>query len=358
MMFVIKVLVFLVGFAVVAATCLSAVRAIVLPRGSAETLVRVVFVVMRRVFNLWLHSAHTYLDRDRIMAFYAPLSVLALLPTWLLLVTIGYTAMFWALGVPSWYQAFRISGSSVFTLGFAMADDPVRTNVALSEAAVGLMLVALLIAYLPTMYAAFQRRETAVTLLEVRAGTPPSAVELILRFQRIHGLDRLGDLWASWEVWFADIGESHTSLAALSFFRSPFPGRSWVTAAGAVLDAAALSATTVDLERDARADLCIRAGYLALRQIVDLFRLPYNPDPHFPDDPISISRAEFDAACDLLASKGVLLKPDRDQAWRGFAGWRVNYDDVLLAMCSLTMAPWALWSSDRAPKFRTPSMFR
>jgi hypothetical protein len=213
------------------------------------------------------------------------------------------------------------------------------------------LLVALLIAYLPTMYAAFQRREAAVTLLEVRAGSPPSAIEMILRYHRLHGLDRLSEQWRVWEAWFVDIQESHTSLAALVFFRSPRPDHSWVTAAGAVLDAAALTRSTVDTPTDFQADLCIRAGYLALRHIADFFSVPYNDDPQ-KGDPISVTRQEFDAACELLSAQGVPLKPDRQQAWEDFAGWRVNYDTVLIALAGLTMAPEAPWSSDRADAYQ------
>jgi hypothetical protein len=255
--------------------------------------------------------------------------------------------MFWAIGVDSWRTALLDSGSSLLTLGFAPLTSLTQTLLGFSEAAIGLILVALLIAYLPTMYSAFARRETAVAMLEVRAGSPPSAVELIERSHRIGRLDRLGELWATWELWFADIEESHTSLAALVFFRSPLPDRSWVTAAGVIMDAAALAASTLDLPRDTQADLCIRAGYVALRRIADFFRIPYDPRPR-PGDPISVTREEFDAACDQLASRGIALKPDRDQAWRDFAGWRVNYDTVLLALARLTMAaPHALWSTDR-----------
>src|SRR5207248_2958410 len=124
--------------------------------------------------------------------------------------------------------------------------------------------------------------------------------------------------WETWEAWFVDIDESHTSLAALPFFRSPQPHRSWVTAAGAILDTGALVASTIDVPRDAQVDLCIRAGFLALRHIADFFSIPYDPDPQ-PGDPISIKREEFDAACDQLAGIGVALKPDREQAWRDFA---------------------------------------
>jgi hypothetical protein len=209
-------------------------------------------------------------------------------------------------------------------------------------------MVALLIAYLPTMYNAFQQRELAVTMLEVRAGSPPSAVEMIIRFHRLHSLENLHGLWETWETWFAQIEESHTSLAALVFFRSPQPDHSWVTASGAVLDAASLMRSTVDVPADTQADLCIRAGYLALRRIADFFGVAYNAAAHFPDDPISIARMEFDACCSQLAAAGVPLTLDRDQAWHDFAGWRVNYDRVLLALASLTMAPYASWSSDRS----------
>jgi hypothetical protein len=170
---------------------------------------------------------------------------------------------------------------------------------------------------------------------------------MILRYHRIHGLDQLNVLWVQWEQWFADVEESHTSLAALVFFRSPQPDHSWITAAGAVLDAAALLRSTIDVPRDAQADLCIRAGYLALRRIADFFQIEYNTQPQ-PDDPISVSRAEFDAAYDELAQNGVPLIADRDTAWRNFSGWRVNYDAVLLSLAALTMAPYAPWSSDRS----------
>ena len=356
-MLIIRISVFGLGVLIATGTLVSAIRTFVLPRSAPDQITRIVFVAMRRLFELRLRRARTYAERDQALALYAPFSLLALPPTWLALVLLGYMGMFWALGVPSWREAFRISGSSLLTLGIASREDLLQTLLMFSEAAIGLILVALLIAYLPTMYAAFSQREALVTLLEVRAGSPPSAVEMIQRYQRIHGLDRLGDLWAAWEVWFAQLEESHSSLPALAFFRSPQPDHSWVTASGAVMDAAALLTAAVDVPLDPRAMLCIRAGYLALRRISDFFGIQHNPDPHYPAEPISVTREEFNAACEDLAAQGVPLKADRDQAWRDFAGWRVNYDRVLIALCAITTAPTAPWSSDRAPAYRSPPLF-
>jgi hypothetical protein len=203
------------------------------------------------------------------------------------------------------------------------------------------------------MYAAFSKREAAVALLEGRAGAPPSAIEMISRSHRTGELESLRDFWLEWQRWFAELEESHTSLGSLAFFRSPQPQRSWVTASGAVLDAAALMLALVDVPPEPQAAFCVRQGYLALRRIADFFALPYDPDPA-PDDPISIGRDEFEEACRRLAAEGAPLKPDREQAWRDFAGWRVNYDAVLLRLAALTMAPYAPWSSDRSA-VATPS---
>lgn len=183
----------------------------------------------------------------------------------------------------------------------------------------------------------------------MRAGTPPSAIQLFKRYHRIHGLEKLDSLWITWEAWFVDLEESHTSLGVLAFFRSPQSHRSWITTASAILDAASLATSTIDIPQDPEADVCIRAGFLALRHSADFFRIPYDPNPS-PTDPISISKEECEAACDELANAGVPLKLNRDQAWRDFAGWCVNYDTVMLALATLTMAPEAPWSSDRAIK--------
>ncbi|GAC1475026.1 MAG: hypothetical protein NVS2B12_35710 [Ktedonobacteraceae bacterium] len=337
---------FVIGATIAIYTIISALRTFVLPRSAPDLINRTVFIVVRYFFEIRRRRMRTFLAIDRAMELYAPVSLIMLLLVWLISIQIGYMGMYWAVDNQSFYDSFKISGSSLLTLGFTLVDNFPTTILTFSEATIGLILVALLIAYLPTIYAAFARRESAVTMLEVRAGAPPSAVEMLIRYSTLKRLDKLGEIWLIWEALFVDMEESHTSFASLSFLRSPQPQRSWVTASGTVLDAAALTLAAVDIQRDTQADLCIRAGYLALRYIASFFRIDYNPNPS-PDDPISITRAEFEVALDEMQKAGVPLKADREQAWRDFAGWRVNYDTVLLSLAELTVAPVARWSSDR-----------
>jgi len=341
--------IFLLGLIIVLLTLSSAISTFVLPRSARSRLNQLYFGVLLQIFDLISHLAKTFRRRDAIMAYYAPLGLMLLLPLWYVLIAFGYTLMYWASGVSSWSEAFRLSGSSMLTLGLSIPETLGVSVLVFSEAMLGLIMVALLIAYLPTMYSAFSRREQAVNMLEVRAGTPPTAEEMLLRFHRIHGLDQLGEYWRAWETWFADIEESHSTLQMIVFFRSPRLELSWITAAGAVLDSAALTLAAVDVPYEVSAALCLRAGFLALRRIAAQFGIQFPRDPHYPVDPISIPREEFDEALNRLAAGGVPLKADREQAWKDFAGWRVNYDVVLLALCELVMAPYAPWSSDRMP---------
>jgi hypothetical protein len=347
----IAVLVGLAGGTCVLLTLTSAVKTVVVPRATPVLITRCVFVAMHALFAVALWRRRDYRSRDRVMALYAPFGLLTLPLVWLALVAIGFMAIFWSLGVHPIWEAFLESGSSLLTLGFRTPTNTVAAILTFAEAVLGLGLLALLVSYLPSTYASYSRRELMVTSLDTQAGSPPSAAELLERLARIDGIGELDAFWQEWARWFADIAETHTSTPTLVHFRSPQPERSWVTAAGAVLDAAALVTSTLDVPKQPSAALCIRAGYLALRNIGDFFAMPYDPDPA-PDAPISITRAEYDAVCRRLNDAGATLKPDRDRTWRDFAGWRVNYEAVLLRFASLCMAPPAPWSSDRAVPFQ------
>ena len=355
---VIRVLAAAAGLFIVVATLGSAIKTVILPRASASSITRWVFLTMRRLYLVIAPRNLSYERRDRRLATYAPISLTVTLGVWLVLVFVGYTLIFIGVDDLPVREAYTLSGSSLFTLGFAHPSGASATLLVFTEAAIGLFLLALLITYLPAIYSAYSRREVGVTALEVRAGSPPSAREMVWRHWTLERMGELGAVWLEWERWYVDVEESHTSLPSLVFFRSPQPDHSWVTAAGAVLDSAALTLSTVDIPRDVQAEFCLRAGYLCLRRIAGFFKVPFDPDPA-PDDPISVSREEWQAAVDELERDGVPLKADQDQAWRDFAGWRVNYDTVLLALANIVGAPPAPWSSDRSgDRTMAPRAFR
>jgi hypothetical protein len=327
----------------------AALRTFVLPRGAPVLFTHLVFRSVRRTLMIFARPNRSYEARDRVMALYAPLALLTFPAVALLIVFAAFACFFEAAEVDGWRDAFLTSGSSLFTLGFERPAGLGSAFIAFTEAAIGLGLLAVLIAYLPTIYGSFSRRETMVTQLSVRAGTPPTAWRALELAHRAGYLNDLDPVWTEWMQWFSEVSETHTSLGALAFFRSPNADRSWITAAGTLLDAAALRLSVLNIPFTPAPGLCIRSGFLALREIADFFGFEHDPDPA-PDDPISIAREEFIAVYERLAAEGLPVRPDRERAWRDFAGWRVNYDRVLLALCSLVMAPYAEWSSDRSPR--------
>jgi hypothetical protein len=342
-----EVLLLLVGLLTAVFVLDAAIRTFVVPRATPVILTYLVFRGVRIVFGLFTRPARTYEQRDRVMALYAPIALLAIPTVSLLLIVCGFTVAFYGLDHDGWRDAFTTSGSSLLTLGFERPPSTPGVMLAFLEATIGLGLLALVISYLPTIYGAFSRREVAVTDLSVRAGTPPKPWEMLERAHLAGYLHEMDRVWESWMTWFTELSETHTSLAVLSFFRSPNPGRSWITASGAVLDAASLRMSVLNVEFTPAGGLCIRSGYLALREIAASFGFDFDSNPS-PDDPISISREEFDEIYERLGASGVPVRPDRDRAWRDFRGWRVNYDGVLIALAAFVMAPYGPWTSDRS----------
>ena len=346
------VLSFVLGVAIVIYVMEAAVRTVVLPRASRPSLSTAVFRGVVATAKFAASRRKRYEDQDAVLSGIAPVGLLAIAISWIILVLIGFSFMFWAtdpdMGAAG---AYGLSGSSITTLGFVPADTAFQQTLAFTEAILGLLLLTLLISYLPSIYSGFQKREQKVALLEVRAGKPPSADVMLTRFNSIGWMGDLSAEWLTWESWFAELEESHTTHASLPWFRSNSPERSWVTSAGAVLDAAAIWTSSVEglsASEHASSRLTIRAGFISLRQIARSEGIPFDPDPE-STDPITIQRSEFDGVLDELEAVGVSIVDDRDQAWRDFAGWRVNYDSPLLGLAQLLRVPYAPWTSDRYP---------
>ncbi|MHB1087916.1 MAG: hypothetical protein ACYC19_04025 [Acidimicrobiales bacterium] len=332
----------------------AAVRTFLLPRVAKVRLSHYLGHVIGGCFRMVARANRSYAVRDRILSMYASMVLLGYQTTWLGLSVVAFAFAFMASGVDSFARAFEISGSSLLTLGTASGSGAAQVTLGFIEAGVGLTLLALLIAFIPTLYAAFQRREISVSRLTVRAGMPATPWGVLEMAQSVNSYERLDELWREWEQWFIEVGETHTTLTILNFYRSPEPEQTWITSAANVLDAAALFNAAVDLAPSPTAGLCIRSGWLTLRRISDYFQVPYPQHPN-RDTPISISREEFDGVLERLERSGVALLSDRDAAWSDFVGWRANYDAMIEAFYELFTCPRTDWTLARAQPLFGPS---
>jgi hypothetical protein len=312
----------------------AAIRTFLLPRVANVTFSKMSARGIGLFFNALARRSNSYVTRDRILSMFAPFALLGYQTSWLVCSLVAFALGFVAAGVPSFDHAFALSGSSLFTLGVTAAHGGSQAPLEYLEAAVGLTLLALLIAFIPTLYQAFQRREYAVSRLSVRAGIPATPWGVLEIAQSVESYERLEELWREWEEWFIDVGETHTTLVILNFYRSASTKQTWVSSAASVLDAAALFQAAVDVKPSPRAGLCIRSGWLTLRRIADYFKIPY-PTEFDSEVPIAITREEFDIVLARLERSGVPIVPDRDAAWRDFKGWRVNYDAIIEAFYTI-----------------------
>ena len=346
------------GLALVVLTLRSAVKTFVVPRGRHEVISGIVLEIVSLAFRPFIHhrtpGASRLFSRASALSLFAPISLLAFYAAWLILTWIGFALVFYGLGTEDVTAALRLSGSSLFTLGFSEPPSGAITGAVLAEAGIGLFLVALLIGYFPTIYGAYQRREVEVSLMQERAGVAGSGVSLIEHYQEMGGWSAVDALWGQYETWFADIGESHIAIEILPFYRSVADDRSWVNAACVILDAAALRTSTIDAPVPAGARLVCRAGARSLWGVASHLGLDAGPRPAAspvgdarhdgPDTrPITITREQFDEARASLAAAGVPLISDADAAWATFRHFRALYDRPITVLAAVTFSPPSPW---------------
>ena len=209
-------------------------------------------------------------------------------------------------------------------------------------AGLGLGVIALEIAYLPALYNAFATRETEVTLLAARAGTPAWGPEILARHYWLDTMDELPPLYADWERWAAAVSESHANYPALMWFRSPVSSRSWLVALVAMMDSAALYHSVSPEQTPRQARLCLSMGISCMRSMARALRIPYDTDP-LPTTGIRLTKAEFEDGFRRLEEVHFPVERDLDESWRNFQGWRVNYEPIVDTLTQLIAPPPAPW---------------
>ncbi len=333
---------FAIGVAMVLLTLMSVFTTLVIPRATSSLLLRSVSRILAKVIKPMLRRLDTYEAKDRVMALVGPFGLLVLFAAWLGLLVVGFGFMIWWVSGGTLTFALGASGSSIFTLGIIGGSRSANKVLDIVEAGTGFLTIALEIAYLPSLYSSFSARETEVTLLAARGGVPTWGPEILSRHQRFVTLDELPGLYATWERWAAAVSESHTGYPSLLWFRSPEPTRSWLLALVAIMDAAALHHSVAPSTAPRQGRLCLRMGINCLRSLADALRIPYEADP-IPGTPIRLTEDEFASGYDLLVSVDFPVETSREEAWRHFSGWRVNYESIADVLTRLVMPPPAPW---------------
>lgn len=341
-----RVLAGLLGLVIVIGVTSSVVRTLVVPRGLHSKLAHAVLFGMLAGFRAAARLITEYERRDRFLAWAAPLSIPTTLAVWLLGYLLGYALLLYSLSDLAPAAALREAGSSLFTLGFASSDRAQLTALDLLAAATGPVVMGLLIGYLPTLYAAYNRREVDVTMLDSRAGEPNWGPEILARHASVRTLDALAGFFSQWERWSADVSESHTNYPVLIHTRSPRPYRNWLVGLVAVMDAAALQLALAPSMPQGQARIALRMGFVCLRDLADVEEIAYDPDPD-PDGPIELTYDDFLVAVERLRRSGFPIERTPEEAWPHFRGWRVNYESNAYALARDIDAVPAPWTGPR-----------
>jgi hypothetical protein len=333
---------FIAGALLVVVTVWSVFTSLVVPRAASSRLQQLVGRVIGSAVRSLVPHLDAYESKDRLLSFVGPATMVLLFGLWLGLLVLGFSLILWWSTGADFASAVGISGSSVFTLGIASSSQAGARTLEILAAGIGLLVIALEIAYLPALYNAFAIRETEVTLLATRAGTPAWGPEILARHHWLDTMNELPPLYADWERWAAAVSESHANYPALMWFRSPAPLRSWLLGLVAMMDSAALfhSANPSLTPREART--CLQMGTNCLRSMAAALKIPYDPDP-LPTNGIRLSREEFDEGFRRLGAVGFPVERDAEESWRHFQGWRVNYESIVDALTTLVMPPPAPW---------------
>jgi hypothetical protein len=337
---------FACGICLLLCTGSSVVKVLLIPRNLGSMISTGVSRLVLAVYRLITARIADLHQREKILASGAPAFLFSVLVIWIALLFVGYALVLlpFTTGVT---MALRLSGSSLFTLGFAIPAGAAPYGIVFAAAISGLGVIALMIGYMPTIYSAYNRREVQVIMLEALAGKPPWGPELLARQQLIGNVSYLPRLYERWTEWAADVSESHTTYRTLIYFRSRYPENPWPLALLAVLDAAALQLSLAPGSAPAEARPLLRVGYITMRQLAGTLGLPVNDDPH-PDDPLVLTREEFDDAVAHMDQAGWVFERKPEEAWMHFRGWRVNYEQAAHGIAAHLDLPMSLWSGPRS----------
>ena len=327
-----SVILFLAGLASIQLVLIDAFQTVILPRRSSGhfRLTRLFYVATWQPWSWAAKKVRSSRRREAVLGVYGPLSLIYLIILWAFFLIFGFALLFAALHSPfsdplamrgnlqpgivpdlgrDFLSDLYVSGTTLFTLGLGDVVPHSRLVRALIvlESGTGLAFVAVVIGYFPVLYSAFSRREVNISLLDARAGSPPSASELVRRHAFEGGPEVMIVLLAEWERWAAELLESHISYPLLCYFRSQHTNQSWLGALTTILDTCALVVSSVGDRSGRQAQLTFA---MARHALVDLSQV-------FDQEPVApavdrLPEPGFRRLHDLLCQVGVKVARDED----------------------------------------------
>src|ERR1051325_3869981 len=338
----------IIGLALVAVVLWEVFETIILPRRVTRRvrLTRTLYVLTWWPWSGLARRLRNNRRREKLLSFYGPLSLMFLLAVWAIGLLIGFALIHWAAGtnlgsseLTGFWADLYFSGSTFFTLG--LGDLTPATNferaITVAQAGFGIGFFAMIISYLPVLYQAFSRREVNISMLDARAGTPPTAGELLRRHHEAGDMESLNQLLKEWEKWSADLLESHLSYPALCYFRSQHDNQSWLSALSTILDTCALVMVGVDGIPKWQAQLTFK---MTRHAVVDLTQV-FNTSP-LTSDGQRLTPEDLAQLRSALAAAGVLLSND-DGDEQTLAELREVYEPYLVVLSEYLVMPIPGW---------------
>ncbi len=314
--------------------------------------------------------------REQMYSIFGPFSLLVLLVIWAVMLIVGFALLLFAIGSPFLDSSvpagagsllhfgtdLYVSGTTLTTLG---PGDVVPRSVwaralMIAESGTGLGFVALVISYVPVLYGAFSKREVSVALLDGRAGSPPTAAELLRRHGFDGGQKALISLLEEWERWSAEILESHISYPLLCYYRSQHDNQSWLSALVSVLDACALLITTIEGPASRQAQLTFAMARHALIDLGHVFHLEEREKQWVEGGRAGrLSEEVFDRLCEALGEIELRLCGDPESMER-LTTIRALYEPHAMALSDYLRMPLPQWVSEPRTKdhWKTVSQLR
>ena len=328
---------------------LDAFQTIILPRRATGHF-RITKIFYASTWGPWVFLAGRLSDprrRETAFSFYGPLSLIFLLIIWASGMVFGFALIFHAIGSPfhdglqpsTFRTDLYVSGTTIFTLGLGDVTpiSPWARVLTILEAGTGFGFLAAVMGYFPVLYGAFSRREVSIALLDARAGSPPTASELLRRHSHDGAQQALTQLLMEWERWSAELLESHISYPLLCYFRSQHTNQSWISALTSILDTSALLIAGVRGHEARQAQLTFAMARHAIIDLSQVFSLaPRKPSAD------RLPPEKYDELYKLLCSSGVSVCRD-DESYQRLQNLRAMYEDYAEAMSAYLRMPLPQW---------------